>query len=49
VAMNDYKRPVPTWREILAVVHALGYRKVAEATALPRPLVPINAPRGEQT
>ena len=32
-AMDRYKRenrrPYPTWREVLEVVHALGYRKIA--------------------
>jgi hypothetical protein len=38
-AMDLYKRanrrPFPTWSEVLEVLRALGYRKVAEATALP--------------
>ena len=38
-AMDTYKRanrrPFPTWSEVLEVLHALGYRKVADATALP--------------
>ena len=38
-AMDQYKRanrrPFPTWSEVLEVLHALGYRKVADATALP--------------
>src|SRR5262245_33384822 len=38
-AMDAYKRanrrPFPTWSEVLEVLHSLGYRKVAEATALP--------------
>src|SRR5262245_31368283 len=38
-AMDQYKRdnrrPCPTWSEVLEVLHALGYRKVAEATTLP--------------
>lgn len=38
-AMDQYKRDnrrqFPTWSEVLEVLHALGYRKVAEATALP--------------
>jgi len=38
-AMDQYKRdnrrPFPTWSEVLEVMRALGYRKVAEATALP--------------
>jgi hypothetical protein len=38
-AMDLYKRanrrPFPTWSEVLEVIRALGYRKVAEPTALP--------------
>jgi hypothetical protein len=38
-AMERYKRenrrPFPTWSEVLEVLHSLGYRKVAEPTALP--------------
>jgi hypothetical protein len=38
-AMDDYKRanrrPFPTWSEVLEVLHALGYRKVAEPGAIP--------------
>lgn len=38
-AMDQYKRnnrrPFPTWSEVLEVLHALGYRKVAEPTPLP--------------
>jgi hypothetical protein len=38
-AMDQYKRdnrrPFPTWSEVLEVIRALGYRKVAEPTALP--------------
>jgi len=34
MAINEYKRvnkrPFPTWTEVLDVVRALGYRKVAE-------------------
>ena len=44
-AMDQYKRanrrPFPTWSEVLEVLHALGYRKVADATALPgNPVLP---------
>lgn len=44
-AMDAYKRanrrPFPTWSEVLEVLHALGYRKVAEPTALPgNPVLP---------
>ena len=38
-AMDQYKRdnrrPFPTWSEVLEVLSALGYRRVAPATALP--------------
>jgi hypothetical protein len=38
-AMDQYKRdnrrPFPTWSEVLEVLQALGYRKVAAATSLP--------------
>lgn len=38
-AMDQYKRanrrPFPTWSEVLEVLQALGYRRVAEPTALP--------------
>ena len=38
-AMDQYKRdnrrPFPTWSEVLEVLVSLGYRKVAEPTALP--------------
>jgi hypothetical protein len=34
MAINEYKslnkRPFPTWTEVLDVIHALGYRKIAE-------------------
>jgi len=34
MAINEYKslnkRPFPTWTEVLDVIHAMGYRKVAE-------------------
>ena len=32
---RDNRRPFPTWSEVLEVLTALGYRKVAEPTALP--------------
>jgi len=48
-AMDQYKRdnrrPFPTWSEVLEVLRALGYRKVAEATVLPG--LPSSAPVGE--
>jgi hypothetical protein len=38
-AMDRYKRenrrPFPTWSEVLEVLRALGYRKVAEPTDMP--------------
>lgn len=34
MAVNEYKRvnkrPFPTWTEVLDIIRALGYRKVAE-------------------
>lgn len=40
-AMERYKRerrrPFPTWREVLAVVHSLGYRRVAEPGVVTTP------------
>ncbi len=48
-AMDQYKRdnrrPFPTWSEVLEVLRALGYRKVAEPTALPG-LQPSLPPKG---
>ncbi len=50
VAMERYKRqnrrPYPTWREVLHVVHSLGYRRVAEPRA-PRPPGPVSPSQGE--
>ncbi len=47
-AMDQYKRdnrrPFPTWSEVLEVLRALGYRKVAEPTALPGNTRPIDVP-----
>ena len=41
MAINEYKkkntRPFPTWTEVLEVIKALGYRKVAEPQALEKP------------
>ena len=35
MAINRYKsvnnRPFPTWTEVLDIIHAIGYRKVAES------------------
>jgi hypothetical protein len=43
-AMDQYKRanrrPFPTWSEVLEVLRSLGYRKVAEQTALPGVPIP---------
>jgi len=50
-AMDRYKRenrrPFPTWSEVLEVMRSLGYRRVAEPTALPGKssgVVPVPAP-----
>jgi hypothetical protein len=47
-AMDQYKRdnrrPFPTWSEVLEVLHALGYRKVAE----PGPLPGLSATRADE-
>jgi hypothetical protein len=47
-AMDQYKRdnrrPFPTWSEVLEVLRALGYRRVAEPTALPGNTRPIDLP-----
>jgi hypothetical protein len=47
-AMDQYKRdnrrPFPTWSEVLEVLLALGYRRVAEPTALPGNTRPIDLP-----
>lgn len=32
---RDNRRPFPTWSEVLEVLRALGYRKIAEPTELP--------------
>jgi hypothetical protein len=32
---RDNRRPFPTWSEVLEVLRAMGYRKVAEPTDLP--------------
>jgi hypothetical protein len=41
---RDNRRPFPTWSEVLEVLRALGYRKVADATALPGNTRPIDVP-----
>jgi hypothetical protein len=49
-AMDQYKRdnrrPFPTWSEVLEVLTSLGYRRVAEATALPGNSKPAAPPKG---
>src|SRR5689334_23222662 len=32
---RDNRRPFPTWSEVLEVLRALGYRKIAEPTVMP--------------
>lgn len=32
---TDNRRPFPTWSEVLAIVHSLGYRRVEEREPLP--------------
>ena len=41
---RDNRRPFPTWSEVLEVLRALGYRRVAEPTALPGNTRPIDLP-----
>jgi hypothetical protein len=47
-AMDRYKRenrrPFPTWSEVLEVLRALGYRKVAEPTEMPGGKKPDGTP-----
>ena len=42
LAIDEYKRansrPFPTWTEVLDVIKALGYRKVAEPQSLDQPI-----------
>jgi len=42
MAVNEYKkknaRPFPTWTEVLELIKALGYRKVAEPQSLDTPV-----------
>lgn len=53
LAMDQYKRdnrrPFPTWSEVLEVLHALGYRKVADASLMPGnspTMPPMPPPKG---
>src|SRR6266404_4982336 len=43
---RDNRRPFPTWSEVLEVLTALGYRKVAEPTALPGNAPSLAPPKG---
>lgn len=27
---REHKRPFPSWREVLSVIHSLGYRKIGD-------------------
>ena len=49
-AMDQYKRdnrrPFPTWSEVLEVLRALGYRKVAEPEPLPGYAASAAPPKG---
>ncbi len=53
-AMDQYKRdnrrPFPTWSEVLEVLRALGYRKVAEPSAMPglSPTLPPSSTEGRE-
>ena len=58
MAIDEYKRanarPFPTWTEVLEVIKALGYRRVAEPQSLSpasrldeTPEQPVQAPAGE--
>ncbi|MHC4740910.1 MAG: hypothetical protein ACYS8Z_03300 [Planctomycetota bacterium] len=42
LAIDEYKksnsRPFPTWTEVLEVIKALGYRKVADPQSLDEPI-----------
>lgn len=53
LAIDEYKRsnsrPFPTWTEVLDVIKALGYRKVAEPKAIDlveEPDEPVKVPLG---
>jgi hypothetical protein len=39
---RTFGRRYPSWREVLAVLRSLGYRRVAPAATLPRP--PVGSP-----
>jgi hypothetical protein len=51
-AMDQYKRdnrrPFPTWSEVLEVLYAMGYRKVAEPIPLPGSAEAIAAKKKEE-
>lgn len=50
-AMDQYKRvnrrPFPTWSEVLEIVRALGYRKVAPPSCIPGTNVMFDSPGTE--
>ena len=52
MAIEDYKRhnnrPFPTWTEVLEVILAIGYRKVAEPQSLDKIKID-NKPKVEQS
>lgn len=52
-AMDDYKRdfsrPFPTWSEVLEVLKALGYRKVAERSKIPASRAKVGATSDEES
>jgi hypothetical protein len=41
---RDNRRPFPTWSEVLEVLRAMGYRKVAPPTDLPGAKKPAGVP-----
>lgn len=50
-AMDQYKRvnrrPFPTWSEVLEIVRALGYRKVAPPSCIPGTNMMFDLPAGD--
>jgi hypothetical protein len=49
MAIDEYKqknsRPFPTWTEVLEVIKALGYRKVAEPQSIEQIIEPEESPQ----
>jgi hypothetical protein len=49
MAIDEYKqknsRPFPTWTEVLEVIKALGYRKVAEPQSIEKIIEPEESPQ----